>query len=111
GFIDQVPPIFSAIKVNGKRSYDLARKGLEPELKSRRIEIKAFDITAINLPEITFRVACSKGTYIRSLAHDLGQRLGTGAYLKSLRRTKIGDYSVDDALTPDEFKDTLTQPV
>ena len=110
GFIDQVPPIFSAIKVDGKRSYDLARKGLEPELKSRRIEIKAFDITEINLPEITFRVACSKGTYIRSLAHDLGQRLGTGAYLKSLRRTKIGDYSVHDALTPDEFKDTITQP-
>lgn len=111
GFIDQVPPIFSAIKVDGKRSYDLARKGLEPELKSRRIEIKAFDITAFNLPEITFRVACSKGTYIRSLAHDLGQKLGTGAYLKSLRRTKIGDYSVDDALTPDAFKDTLTQPL
>ena len=111
GFIDQVPPIFSAIKVDGKRSYDLARKGLEPELKSRRIEIKAFDITDINLPEITFRVACSKGTYIRSLAHDMGQRLGTGAYLKSLRRTKIGDYSVDDALTPDAFKDTLTQPL
>jgi tRNA pseudouridine55 synthase len=111
GFIDQVPPIFSAIKVNGKRSYDLARKGLEPELKSRRIEIKAFDITAVNLPEITFRVACSKGTYIRSLAHDLGKRLGTGAYLKSLRRTKIGDYSVQDALTPDEFKDTLIEPL
>jgi len=111
GFIDQVPPIFSAIKVDGKRSYDLARKGLEPELKSRRIEIKAFDITDISLPVITFRVACSKGTYIRSLAHDLGQLLGTGAYLKSLRRTKIGDYSVDDALTPDAFKDTLTQPL
>lgn len=111
GFIDQVPPIFSAIKVDGKRSYDLARKGLEPELKSRRIEIKAFDIIAIDLPEISFRVACSKGTYIRSLAHDLGQRLGTGAYLKSLRRTKIGDYSVNDALTPDQFKDTLTQPL
>lgn len=111
GFIDQVPPIFSAIKVDGKRAYDLARKGEEPELKSRRIEIKAFDITAINLPEITFRVACSKGTYIRSLAHDLGQKLGSGAYLKSLRRTKIGEYSVDDALTPDEFKDKLTQPL
>lgn len=111
GFIDQIPPIFSAIKVDGKRSYDLARQGLEPELKSRRIEIKAFDITSIDLPEITFRVACSKGTYIRSLAHDLGQRIGTGAYLKSLRRTKIGDYSVNDALTPDEFKAILSQPL
>ncbi|MDB5272588.1 MAG: tRNA pseudouridine(55) synthase [Chitinophagaceae bacterium] len=108
GFIDQIPPIFSAIKVDGKRAYDLARKGLEPELKSRRIEIKAFDITHIDLPVVTFRVTCSKGTYIRSLAHDLGQSLGTGAYLKSLRRTKIGDYSVDHALTPDQFKDTLT---
>ncbi|HSZ71026.1 MAG TPA: tRNA pseudouridine(55) synthase TruB [Cytophagaceae bacterium] len=108
GFIDQVPPIFSAIKVDGKRSYDLARQGLEPELKSRRIEIKAFDITHFDLPVITFRVACSKGTYIRSLAHDLGQSIGVGAYLKSLRRTKIGNYSVDHALTPDQFKDTLS---
>ena len=97
GKIQQVPPIFSAIKVNGKRAYESARAGKELELKSREIEIKEFDIDSSNFPEIGFRVICSKGTYIRSLARDFGLAVGSGAYLSELRRTKIGDFSVENA--------------
>jgi tRNA pseudouridine55 synthase len=97
GEIAQTPPIFSAIKVDGKRAYDMARKGEEVELKSRLITISEFEIVGLDLPRVDFRVVCSKGTYIRSLANDFGEKLGVGAYLSALRRTKIGDYSVEEA--------------
>lgn len=98
GDIMQVPPIHSAIKINGKRVYELARKGKKPALEPRPVTIHSFEITAIELPVITFRVACSTGTYIRSLANDFGAALGCGGYLSSLRRTKIGEFHVDDAM-------------
>ena len=99
GPIDQVPPAHSAIKVDGKRVYELARKGKEVKLEPRRITVKTFEITAFRLPVLEFRVVCSTGTYIRSLANDLGAALGCGGYLSSLRRTRIGEYHVDQALT------------
>ncbi|MEY8781835.1 tRNA pseudouridine(55) synthase TruB [Allomuricauda sp. XS_ASV26] len=107
GEIDQVPPIFSALKKDGKRLYELAREGKQVEIKSRKIEILEFEITRINLPEVDFRVVCSKGTYIRSLAHDFGNALGSGAHLSKLRRTKIGDFNVDNATSPNVFKEKL----
>lgn len=97
GEIDQTPPVFSAIKIEGNRAYDLARAGKEVEMKSRKTTIHYIQDVEIHLPFITFTVGCSKGTYIRSLAHDIGQKLGVGAYLSQLRRTKIGDYSVENA--------------
>ncbi len=103
GLIQQTPPVFSAIKVNGKRAYTAARAGVEIELKSREIEILEFEINANNFPEIGFRVVCSKGTYIRSLARDFGLALNSGGYLSSLRRTKIGDFSVENAYSVDNF--------
>ncbi|EIJ37813.1 tRNA pseudouridine(55) synthase TruB [Galbibacter orientalis] len=107
GEIDQFPPVFSALKKDGKRLYEYAREGVEVEIKSRKITIEAFEITAINLPEVAFRVVCSKGTYIRSLAHDFGKALNSGGYLSVLRRTKIGDFNVDNAITPDDFTEIL----
>lgn len=104
GNILQTPPIHSAIKKDGKRAYDLARKGIAMEMEARPVTISVFEITTIQLPEVHFRVVCSTGTYIRSLAHDFGQALGCGAYLQELRRTKIGEFSVENALTPDEWK-------
>lgn len=103
GEIDQKPPIFSAIKKDGKRLYEIARKGQTTEIQSRKVKISEFEITKIDLPKVEFRVVCSKGTYIRSLAHDFGQTLNSGAHLSTLRRTKIGDFSVSDALSIDEF--------
>lgn len=103
GEILQAPPIHSAIKKDGKRAYELARAGKEIKLEPRRISISAFELTKIALPEVHFRVECSTGTYIRSLAHDFGQALGCGGYLKALRRTKIGDFSVEDAPGVDEW--------
>ncbi len=100
GEINQVPPLFSAIKINGQRAYDIARKGGEAEIKSRVVHIYDFKITRIELPEVDFLVSCSKGTYIRSLARDFGEKLNSGAYLTNLRRTAIGDYRVEDALHP-----------
>lgn len=97
GEIDQFPPAHSAVKVDGKRLYELARAGKEVELKARKVHIYDFKITKINLPFVEFEVQCGKGTYIRSLAHDFGKALKSGAYLTELRRTKIGEYSVDDA--------------
>ena len=97
GEIQQKPPVFSAIKIEGNRAYDLARKGVEVEMKSRATTINFIENLEINLPFISFTVGCSKGTYIRSLAHDIGEELGVGAYLTKLRRTKIGDYSVENA--------------
>ena len=97
GEIEQKPPIFSAIKIDGKRAYDMARAGQEVEMKSRKTTISYIKDVKINFPLVSFTVGCSKGTYIRSLAHDIGQELGVGAYLTQLRRTKIGDYNVEDA--------------
>lgn len=103
GTIQQVPPIHSAIKVDGKRAYALAREGKEPELKSREVTVSAFEITNIQLPTISFRIVCSKGTYIRSLARDFGEELGVGAYLSKLCRTRIGQFHLKDALTIDDI--------
>jgi tRNA pseudouridine55 synthase len=97
GEIGQYPPAHSAIKINGERLYEKARRGEEVELRLRNVTITEFEITEINLPEISFRVTCSKGTYIRSLVHDFGKALNNGAYLSKLRRTRSGDYNVDDA--------------
>ncbi|HEV2479149.1 MAG TPA: tRNA pseudouridine(55) synthase TruB [Puia sp.] len=99
GAIDQIPPAHSAIKVGGKRVYELARKGKEVKLDPRRVVIQTFEITAFRLPVLEFRVVCSTGTYIRSLANDLGAALACGGYLSSLRRTRIGEYTVETALT------------
>ena len=104
GVQEQIPPIFSAIKIKGKRAYDYARNDEEVVIKPKTIEIMEFEITDIRMPEVDFRIVCSKGTYIRSLARDFGIKLDSGAYLTALRRTKIGNFSVDDAMTPDEFK-------
>lgn len=107
GEIDQKPPLFSAIKKDGKRLYEHARAGEEIEISARKTTIYEFEITRIALPEIDFRVKCSKGTYIRSLAFDFGNALQSGAHLIVLRRTKIGNYSVDDAITPQQFEKNL----
>lgn len=104
GEIDQKPPVFSAIKKDGKRLYEHARAGEEVEIASRKTTIYEFEITRIALPEIDFRVKCSKGTYIRSLAFDFGIVLNSGAYLSALRRTKIGDYDVINGVSPETFE-------
>ena len=103
GTIQQKPPIFSAIKHDGKRLYDLARKGETAEIKSREITIFEFEITKIEMPNLHFRAVCSKGTYIRSLAFDFGKALNSGAHLSALRRTKIGEFSVDNAFYVESF--------
>lgn len=100
---EQVPPMFSAVRVDGKRLYTLARAGEEIELKARPIEIFEFEITSCELPLVGFRIACSKGTYIRSIARDFGLALNSGAYLDSLCRTKIGHFSLENALSPEAF--------
>ena len=100
---EQFPPIHSAVKIDGKRAYELARAGKEVAVKSKIITIKKFDITNIHLPLIDFHIKCTKGTYIRSLANDFGKLLNNGAYLHALRRTKIGDYGIEDAQTVEEF--------
>jgi tRNA pseudouridine55 synthase len=105
GVQQQVPPIFSALKKNGRKMYELARKGEKVEMKSREIEIFEFEILSINMPEVKFRVKVSKGTYIRSLAHDFGKALGSGAYLSELRRTKIGNLSIENAVTHQNWID------
>jgi tRNA pseudouridine55 synthase len=107
GEIQQKPPIFSAIKKDGKRLYELARKGETTEINARTVTISEFEITKINLPEVAFRVVCSKGTYIRSLAYDFGLALNSGAHLSALRRTKIGNFSVDKALSMETFIEDL----
>lgn len=99
----QTPPMFSAVMVNGERAYELARAGQEVELKQRPIDIYEFEITGMSLPEVHFRIACSKGTYIRSIARDFGLALGSGAHLTALCRTKIGDYTIEQAHTPEEI--------
>jgi tRNA pseudouridine55 synthase len=107
GEIDQKPPVFSAIKKEGKRLYEHAREGSEVEIEARKTTIYEFEITRMALPEIDFRVKCSKGTYIRSLAFDFGKALHSGGYLSVLRRTKIGDYSVDKGITPEAFEQKM----
>jgi len=103
GEIKQTPPIFSAVKTGGKRAYSLAREGKEVKLKSRVVTISEFEITDFQDNKVSFRVRCTKGTYIRSLANDFGEKLGVGGYLSALRRTKIGDFSVEDAENLNEF--------
>ena len=107
GEIMQVPPAHSAIKVDGKRVYELARKGQEVKLEPRKITIKEFEITAIEMPVVSFKVVCSTGTYIRSLANDFGEALGCGAYLSSLCRTRIGKFKLSEAKSIHEFIDEL----
>jgi tRNA pseudouridine55 synthase len=97
GVIEQLPPMYSAVKVDGKRLYKLARKGEEVERTARTVTVERFEIVTVRLPEVDFLVHCSKGTYVRSLVHDLGQQLGCGAYLTALRRSAIGNFSVDEA--------------
>ncbi|SCY46010.1 tRNA pseudouridine(55) synthase TruB [Flavobacterium caeni] len=107
GEIDQKPPIFSAIKKDGKRLYEHARAGETVEIASRKTTIYEFELTRIALPEVDFRIQCSKGTYIRSIAHDFGQAMDSGSHLTALRRTKIGDYDVAQAQDVLAFVDTL----
>jgi len=109
GEIDQKPPVFSALKKEGKRLYEFARAGEKVEIPSRKITVSAFDITNINMPNVDFRVACGKGTYIRSLAHDFGQALHNGAHLSTLRRTKIGAFQVENAISIEAFEEKIAR--
>lgn len=103
GEIQQLPPMYSAVKHKGKPLYEMARRGEVLERNTRTVNIKEFKITGFNMPEVTFRVLCSKGTYIRTLVSDFGDKLGCGAYLKELRRTKIGSYDIKNSVTLDGF--------
>ncbi len=107
GTIEQVPPTFSACKVDGKRAYKMARNGDEVELKPKTLTIDEIELTDCSLPDITVRVVCSKGTYIRALARDIGQALDSGGHLIALRRTRVGDYRVEDCLNPEKFTEWL----
>tara|TARA_B100000700_G_C15049318_1_gene859482 strand:+ start:1357 stop:2070 length:714 start_codon:yes stop_codon:yes gene_type:complete len=107
GKIMQKPPIFSALKREGKRLYKHARAGNDIEIKSREVEIKTFKITSIKMPKVTFEVVCSKGTYIRSLAHDFGRKLNSGAHLSSLRREMIGNFKLSESISIESFKEKL----
>ncbi len=107
GDIQQVPPVYSAIKKDGVALYELARRGIDLELKPRPVTIREFEITSVAMPVIRFRVVCSTGTYIRSLANDFGAALNCGGYLSELRRTRIGDYHVTDAVSVDEFMESM----
>ena len=107
GKLMQVPPIYSAIKKGGERLYKKARKGEDIKIDPREVEAKEFEITDINLPEVKFRLVCSKGFYVRSLVRDFGEILGVGAYMSELERTRIGDFKLEDALTIDEFMKEL----
>ena len=109
GEISQTPPVFSAVKVNGKRAYESARKGESVKLKPRTVTVHTFEITSIDLPIVSFKITCSKGTYIRSIAHDFGKNLGCGAHLSSLRRTKIGEFDVDNAYQLDNLVSKLKE--
>lgn len=104
GEIYQTPPMYSAIKQNGKKLYELARKGIEVERKPRRITINSIDILEIDIPRVKIDVSCSKGTYIRTLCSDIGEKLGTGAYMTSLRRTKTGNFTIEESHTLEEIK-------
>lgn len=109
GSIEQIPPVFSACKVDGKRAYDLARKGEEVELKPKTLVIDEIELLECNLPEIKIRVVCSKGTYIRALARDIGEALDSGAHLTGLTRTRVGEVRLENCLQVDAFPDWLDQ--
>ncbi len=111
GDIMQVPPVFSAVKVEGKRAYDLARKGRDVELKAKPLRIDEIELLDYNpaVPEISIRVACSKGTYIRALARDIGEALQSGAHLTALRRTRVGEHRVENCFTLSDFEEWLSQ--
>jgi tRNA pseudouridine55 synthase len=104
GEIEQFPPMYSAVKINGKKLYELARKGVAVETKPRKVTIRALDITGIALPNVSFTVTCSKGTYIRQLCVDIGEALGCGAYMSRLNRTRSGPFTADKAVTLDEVR-------
>lgn len=107
GEIEQTPPAFSAIKVKGQKAYDLARRGEKVELKSRKVNIYETDILRFDIPDVTLNVTCSKGTYIRSLAYDMGKALNSGAYLTGLRRTRIGEFRVENAISIEDLENSL----
>ncbi len=107
GEISQVPPVFSALKKDGKRLYEYARNGEDVEIPSRKVSVSAFEITNIEMPKVDFRISCSKGTYIRSLAFDFGKALDSGAHLSALKRTKIGTFNVEDSLDLESFEKLL----
>ncbi len=111
GDIAQRPPLFSACKVDGKRAYDLARKGSDMELAPKQVRIDEIELLQCNLPRITIRVVCGKGTYIRSLARDIGSALDSGAYLTSLTRTRVGNYKVEECIDPADFQDWLEKQI
>lgn len=107
GEIEQTPPIFSAKQIGGARAYKFARQGKEKKLEPVKINIESIEIIQFHMPELVIKIVCSKGTYIRSIANDLGKKLNSGAYLKDLKRTAIGDYKNDDAISPDDFQKRL----
>ena len=107
GEIMQVPPIYSAIKKQGTAAYELARRGEAVEMEARKVFIKLFEITSVDMPLLHFKIVCSTGTYIRSMANDLGAKLGCGGYLSLLRRTRIGEFSVDDAVSMEGFINSI----
>ena len=107
GDIEQAPPVFSALKKDGVRLYEYARKGIEVEVKKRNVHVRLFEITRIELPEVDFKIACSKGTYIRSIAHEFGKSLENGAHLSKLTRTKIGAFQLEEAIDLDNFENMI----
>ena len=109
GHVMQVPPVFSAVKVDGKRAYNYARKGKEVEIKAKPLEIKELEVLSWEAPKLTLRVLCSKGTYIRALARDLGEAMNSGAHLTALRRTRVGDYTIDDAMSLDQALELIKE--
>ena len=111
GNIAQRPPLFSACKVDGKRAYDLARKGSDMELAPKQVQIDKIELLECNLPQIKIRVVCGKGTYIRSLARDIGEALESGAYLTGLTRTRVGEHRVENCINPDEFPEWLEKHI
>lgn len=104
GTIDQYPPVFSALKKDGKRLYEFAREGVEVEIPTRKVNIRSFELTQKAIPNIDFKVICSKGTYIRSLANDYGKALNSGAHLSALRRTRIGEFNIEQAISIEDFE-------
>jgi len=110
GTIEQIPPVYSAVKVEGKRAYEYARKGEEVELASKTLVIDELEILSFQLPTLKLRIVCSKGTYIRALARDIGQALGSGAHLTALTRTRIGDCTISQCMTLDAFEQLLKLP-
>jgi tRNA pseudouridine55 synthase len=109
GEIEQVPPMYSAIKQDGKKMYELARQGVTVEIKPRNVFIKEFELSGFDLPKVNFRIVCSKGTYIRSIAHDLGKALNNGAHLSALCRTRIGEYKIEEAMGVMEFVEVVSR--